>query len=170
MSGTKIVGCYLVCRLPAALCSPFLFLKPPLGPVDEGSGYRYMFLGLVLFLPFAIRMPTIHIFAALKLSASLAALYVDSLTLILVCAGTHISFKSSPSSAYRLSYFGIVGFLPGYTLSNAVRLLSESVIMTVLQCMCFECAFKIAYISALKIVVSGSNRYFTAQPTFSFFN
>jgi hypothetical protein len=79
----------------------------------------------------------------------------SSLLSIPVCAGTNINFKSSPSSANRLSIFAIVGFRPGYTLSKAV-------IMTVLKCMLFDCsvAFKIANISALKIVVWSSTRNF----------
>jgi hypothetical protein len=47
-------------------------LKPPLGPVGGGSGYRYISLALVLFLPFALRMPTIpfFLFSLLPLSST----------------------------------------------------------------------------------------------------
>jgi hypothetical protein len=61
---------------------------------------------------------------------------------------------------------GLLGFCPDTLFPT----------LSVLRCMSFECsvAFKITNISALKIVVWGSNRYFsvavgktTAQPTFS---
>jgi cytochrome c oxidase subunit IV len=53
--------------------------------------------------------------------------------------------SSSPSSANKLRFFGILGILPRYTLSNAVKLLSASLIMTVFRSMCFDRSMVVQY-------------------------
>jgi hypothetical protein len=91
---------------------------------------------------------------------------------------SQINFKHSSFSASMFIILFFIEFLLEKTFSNAVRLLRESVIIILLQFVSLGCsiAFKIANISALKIVICGNNRYLsveegitTAQPTCSSF-